>query len=247
MRRTVLLAAALPVLPAWAGRRRKLVLGAATELSDSFHGEWARLVYREALARLGYELEVRAYPGMRASMLSDRGRLDGEISRADRYGRLHPHLVRVEPAHFAITFAAYARAALRVGPGWEGLRHHGYRVEYRRGVAVCELELPAVVPPEHLDRVNGTELGLRKLAHGRSDVFVDLESVVEPMLARPAFAHAGIRKVAVMETVQMHAYLGERHAVLAKALSAQLARLKREGYVAKCRRLALKLAAGKRR
>lgn len=226
-----------------AAPRRKLVLVGAAELTDSFHGAWLKLIYREALRRLGYELELRSYPALRASMMSDAGQVDGEINRADRYGRRHKNMVRVEPAHFSTSFAAYARPAVHLRPGWESLRNRGYRVEYRSGVAISELQLPAVVPAADLSSASRTLFGLRKLKQGRTDVFVDLETVVEPLLRLPEFAGAGIRRAAVMETVEMHAYLHARHRALAAQLSRVLAQLKREGYVEKCRQAALKAAA----
>lgn len=242
MRRALVLGPLMLATGIAAARQRRLVLAMATEMADSWHGTWARLVYREALRRLGYQLEVRSWPALRASMMSDSGQVDGELSRAARYGRRHPDLVRIEPSHFSISFPAYARGSLRLQPGWEGLRNTGYRVEYRSGVAVAELELPAVVPPDNLSTCSRTEHGLAKLAQGRTDVFIDLDSVVEPLLKRPALARAGIHQVALMEKVEMHAYLHQRHRALAGALSAVLAQLGGEGYIERCRLAALTLA-----
>jgi len=244
-RRTVLSLSALLLghRIAAAAPRRKLVLVGAAELTNSFNGAWLKLIYREALRRLGYELELRSYPALRASMMSDAGQVDGEINRAARYERRHKAMVRIDPAHFAISFAAYATHPVHLRPGWEGLRNRGYRVEYRSGVAISELQLPAVVPAADLTSASRSALGLRKLKQGRTDVFVDLESVVEPLLRLPEFAGAGIRRVAVMETVEMHAFLHARHRALAAQLSRVLAQLKREGYIEKCRQAALKAAA----
>lgn len=243
-RNVLLLGASLLGHPgAQAAGRRKLVLAGAAELNDSFHGAWLRLIYREALRRIGYELELRSYPALRASMMSDSGRVDGEINRAARYERRHKGLLRIDPSHFSISFAAYARAPVHLRPGWESLRNRGYRVEYRSGVAISELQLPAVVPAADLSSASRTLLGLRKLARGRTDVFVDLDTVVEPLLRLPEFAHAGIHRVATMETVEMHAFLHPRHRALAAQLSRVLAQLKREGYLEKCRREALRAAS----
>lgn len=246
LRRGLVLLAPLMLLPGSAAARRpRLVLVVATEMADSYHGAWAEMVYREALRRLGYELEVRAYPARRASMMSGSGQVDGELSRAARYGKRHPGMVRVEPSHFSIDFAAYGREAVRLRPGWEGLRNTGYRVDYRSGMAAAELELPAVVPPDHLSTSSRAEYGLAKLAQGRVDVFIDLASAVEPMLRRAALARAGIRQVALMERAEMHAYLNERHRALAGQLSAVLAQLKREGYLERCHQAALRQAAAR--
>lgn len=245
-RRTLLLGSLLfaPALSRAAAPAGTLVLVGAAEVTGSFLGVWLELVYREALRRLNYTLELRSYPAGRASMLSDAGIVDGEISRAARYGERHPGMVRVDPAHFAINFAVYGKGARPIGQGWEGLRGSSGRVEYRSGVAVAEAELPKVVPDARLSSVDRTLHGLRKLKEGRTDLFVDVDSAVAPRLLEPEFAGSGIRELGVMESAPMHAYLHPRHRALAAELSAVLLRMKREGLIDKYRRLALRPEAG---
>lgn len=222
--------------------RRPLVLVVTNETANSFRGTWLTLIYREALQQIGYQLALRAYPTARASMLSEAGLVDGEINRTSRYHILHPNLVRVDPPHFAITFMGYARQALTLQPGWEGLRGTPYRVEYRSGTALSAVELSKVVPAGRLSDASSTILGLRKLKIGRTDIFIDLETAVVPRLAEPEFA--SIRQVAVMETADMHAFLHKRNGALVAELSEVLVRLKRQGFMEQCRRKATETAGG---
>ena len=201
-------------------------------------GRRLSLIYTEAFRRLGYTLVYRGYPAKRSSAMSDAGEVDGEMHRYAGYGENHPNMVRVETPHFSSTFSAYANRPLALGDGWTSLAPTRYRVEYRAGAAFSAAMLPAVVEQSRLAAAYSAPLGLRKLLHGRSDIYVDAESVVEQLLAQPEFAHAGIRRVAVMETIGMHAFLYKTHRALAVRLAATLADMKREGLLEKYRIMA---------
>ena len=214
---------------------RTLVFAGAGDVIDSATGRWLALIYTEALQRLGYRFELRAYPTRRASTVSDAGTVDGEINRVADYGRSHPNMIRIDPSHFSIGFAAYAAAPVTLAPGWAGVRASGRRVEYRRGVARAEIELDSSGGATIHSSVNSTVTGLRKLEYGRSDIFIDLESVVDPLLGQHEFARTAIRKISLIETAEMHAFLHVKNRALAAPLSAVLASLKRAGFIEQCR------------
>lgn len=214
--------------------RPVLVLTGAVDTYTTF-GPWLTLIYADALGRLGYRLEYRPYPSKRSSLVSDSGQSDGEIHRVAEYSRLHPELVKVPVPHFTINFVAYAARPLALGNGWQALKETDYRVEYRSGVARPSTQLPLVVPAERLAVANSSLLGLRKLQVGRSDIFVEVEQVAEPVLAMEEFRNTTIRKIALMETADVHAHLNKRHADLAVKLGQVLADMKKEGLIEKYR------------
>jgi polar amino acid transport system substrate-binding protein len=233
------LASGIP--PAWAQApadpRPVLVLTGAIDTYNTY-GPWLALIYTEALGRLGYRLDYRPYPAKRSSMVSDSGESDGEINRVAEYSELHPELVKVPVPHFAIRFSAYAARPLALANGWQALKHTDLRVEYRSGVALPGVQLPLVVPSDRLTVANSALLGLRKLQVGRSDIFVEVESVADTVLASEEFRHTSIRKVALMESAEVHAHLHRRHADLAVRLGQVLADMKREGLIEKYRQQA---------
>ena len=224
--------------PAPAATPRVIVLVGAIDTKESLHGPWLEQIYREAFRRLGYGFEYLAVPTKRASVLSDQGQVDGEIHRVADYGSAHPNLVRVEEPHFAMTFAAYAKGQLHLN-GWSSLKGSQYRVEYRAGVKRCESELPSLIPPERLAAAPSALLGLRKLALDRSDVFIDVEDVVEANLAGTEFKGTPIHKAGVLEQVAVHAFLHKKNAALAPKLAATLAAMKREGLIEQYRQRAI--------
>ncbi|MES2263856.1 MAG: hypothetical protein V4724_35505 [Pseudomonadota bacterium] len=219
-----------------------MVLAGATDTARSY-GPWLNLIYTEAFRRLGYQFEYRTFPSKRASLMSDNGEVDGEINRVASYGSVHPDMVRVDTAHFTISFTAYAARPMALDDGWNALKDGALRIEYRVGVTRPETLLPTLVPAERLSSANNVVLGLRKLERGRSDLYIDGSQIVDMALALPEFQHTAIRRVALMETVDVHAFLHKKHRDLAPRLAHVLADMKREGLIEKYRIQAEKLRA----
>ena len=207
---------------------------AAADVSDSFHGAWLRLIYADAFRRLGYDFALRAYPTRRASAMSDSAAADGEINRVADYGLFHPDMVRVETSHFPIQFCAYGRRLAAIGDGWQALADNGQRrVEYRSGVARCQARLAPLIDAARLSHVSNVVLGLRKLDQGRTDLYVDIDSVVEQALSLPEFEHSAIRKLSLVDTVPMHAFVHKKHSALAARLASVLAAMHADGTIQK--------------
>jgi polar amino acid transport system substrate-binding protein len=227
------------VPPVLAGRSR-LVLVTAEDVADSFHGAWLKMIYTDACARIGWEMTLQSYPARRATAMSDSGMADGEINRVSSYGELHPDMIRIDPPHFSMSFCAYGYPSQRVGEGWSGLSAFGNpRIEYRNGVVRCREMLSASLPAWQVSVVNNATLGIRKLVQRRTDVYVDIDSVVERTLLQPEFASASIRTLSVIETAQMHCYIHRSKRELATPLSAALAAMHKDGSVKRFREVAI--------
>ncbi len=225
--------------PAFA-QRSPLVLVTADDVWDSFCGTWLKLIYTDACARLGLDLSLQSYPARRAAAMSDGGLVDGEVNRVRTYGALHSQMLRVDPPHFAVNFCAYGHAPVQLGKGWSGLTEFGSRrIDYRNGVARCVEMLGALPPTSQVSTVNNATLGMRKLAQRRIDLYVDLESVADRVLMQPEFANTTIRRLAVIETIDMHCYLHRSRRALVQPLSAVLAAMHKDGSVERHRKAAV--------
>lgn len=232
----VLLGFAPPAL----ARRPKLVLVTAEDVEDSIHGAWLKMIYADACARIGIDLALQSYPAARATAMSDAGMVDGEINRVSDYGTTHPDLIRIVPSHFSMNFCAYGHPSQRVGEGWRGLSEFGIpRIEYRNGVVRSREMLGALLPASQVSAVNNATLGIRKLAQRRTDLYVDIDSVVERVLLRPEFASAAIRALSVVETVEMHCYIHRSKRELVTPLSAALATMLEDGSIERYRKAAI--------
>jgi len=195
-------------------------------------GKWQRLIYTEIFRRLGIKAEFRDYPAKRVSIETDAGNIDGEAARPYQYAAEHPNLIRVEEFIFNASFSAFAvQASIPQLNGWDSLKGTDYRVGYRRGSKTSESNLPKVVSRENLSDVTEPIQGLKKLASGRTDLFVDEESGIFTLLQTPEFKESKIRFVGVMESFPVYAYLYKRHASLAPKMAEVIKAMKAEGLI----------------
>jgi hypothetical protein len=144
----------------------------------------------------------------------------------------HPNLIRVEEVLYSTNFVAFAAKPGIDLHGWKSLQNTTYNVEYRRGVKLCESELPLVVAAEHLSDVTTAEQGLKKLIAGRTDLYVDVEfTIAEAMkgLNPDEFDVSALYQVGIMQEVDAYAYLHKKHAALVPKVVEVLQAMKQEG------------------
>lgn len=224
-------------LPVQVTASEKLVMGSNDPI-ESTNGKFYNLLYGEAFRRLGLEFEYLFLPAKRASAMADAGKIDGEVARVLAYGEKHPNLARVEEAGMIDTFCAFSTNQSISLDGWESLRHTSYYVDYLLGMFRAEQELTKIVPSANLSAVSGLEQGLRKLAAGRTDIYIDSEAAVLGLLTTAEFKDVGIQKVGVMEETRYYAYLHIKHKDLALKLAEELKQMKIEGVIERYRQQA---------
>jgi len=187
------------------------------------------LIYTEAFRRMGMIFVYKKYPAARCSAMSDAGKVDGELSRIYSYGEAHPNVIRVEEHHWRSGFIAVAAAPSIHLDGWESLKGSGYRVNYTRGIKGCEINLPKVVRPENLEKVNSVFQGYKKLLKGRAHIYVGAEFNIMRILESDDFRHSKLRIAGVMEKFTAHVFLHNKHKALVPQLSNILKEMKKEG------------------
>lgn len=201
---------------------------------------WIEMIYREVFTRLDIRLKTKYYPLMRASYVANKGQVDGEPARIYSYADSYPNLLRVEESVFPITVTAYMSASSDTElKGWESLRNTEYTVEYPRGMKICENNLKKVVKAELLSDITETSQGLRKLAFGRIDIYVDDMNAAIPVLQNKEFdVKEKVRIAGVMEEVPLYMYVHKKHQALSPKLAAAIRELKSEGMIEKYRKTA---------
>lgn len=222
-----------------------MVLAGPSTSRESVQGPWLELIYREAFRRLGYDFEFQDFPNTRASMLSDSGAVDGEINRVIEYGKLHPNMIRLGVSHFSVNYFAYAKEALPLKGGWASLKNTRYRIDLRYGNVATQQALKGLVDPSQISTVTEPAYGLTKLAAGHTDIYIDQEFVVDPVLQSAEFRDAGIRKVVLMERLDGYCYLHSKHSALVPLLTDTLAQMKKDGTIEKFRKQAFAAFYGK--
>lgn len=198
----------------------------------NYTGKWQRLIHTEIFKRLGIKIEFRDYPPKRAGMEADAGNIDGEAIRPYQYASEHSDLRRIEEFIFKIDFSAFAvKDSIPQISGWDSLKGTKYKIEYRRGTSMCEINLSKVVRGENLSDVTDTLQGLKKLLSGRTDIFVDGEPGVLALMQTPEFRDSRIRNIGLMESAPMYAYVHKKHAALAPKMAEIIKAMKAEGLI----------------
>ncbi|MDO9527584.1 MAG: hypothetical protein Q7J27_00310 [Syntrophales bacterium] len=207
---------------------------------DNFLAKWLNMIYTEAFRRLNMEFVYKYTSPKRCILLSDSGKVDGELWRVYDYNIVHPNLIRVEESPFSNRFCAYATAPDIKLNGWESLRDTDYKVDYRRGQMKTHQNLPGIVKKENLTMINHWTHGLKRLTAGRTDIYVDIEWTIKDALKADEFKNSNIHIVGVMETISAHAFLHKKHKELVPKLSAVLKEMKKERLIEKYKAMAEK-------
>lgn len=197
--------------------------------------QWFIKLYTEALSRMNITLLYRVLPPKRASSYSDRGILDGELSRVFDYNTEHPNLIRVEEHHLLSVFSAFATDPTITLSGWQSLKNTNYNVDYRLGIKKISENLTTIILSERLSETHSIQSGVLKLLAERTDVFIDSEDGVFDYLKTEEFQRmsqesgVAIHKVGIMQSVTSHFWLHKKHRDLTPRLSVILRDMKRDG------------------
>jgi len=203
---------------------------------NDYLGKWQRWIYTDIFKKLGIKVEFRDYPPKRASMEADAGNVDGEAGRIYPYADEHPNLIRVEEFLFSLNFSAFtAKDSIPPLKGWDSLKGTNYRVEYQRGIKICELNLPKVVSKENLSDVTEIAQSLKKLLSGRTDLCVHDETAILTLMQTPEFKGSKIRFAGVMESAAIYPYIHKKHAALVPRMADIIKVMKSEGLIEKYR------------
>ncbi|MDT9000588.1 transporter substrate-binding domain-containing protein [Paucibacter sp. APW11] len=207
-----------------------LRLGTGTE-EHEYNGIWLRRLYAEAARRLGLQLQVVIAPAKRATVMTERGELDGEMIRARAYAEAHPEMLMIDVPLVTTVFAIYARDGASKANSLAELRQTSGQVVFRRGVQVCEDALRAALPAERIAEVVSAENALKMLERGHARYLCDMDSAVNAVRSRVGETLLGSRLFSVGDATQLYPFLSARHTSLAPRLTATLKSMRAEGLI----------------
>jgi polar amino acid transport system substrate-binding protein len=185
-------------------------------------------ILREALSRLGYEVEFRNLPAERALVDADAGTADGIVARIKGMDAMYRNLVRVESATIpSRDFVAFSGPEVPSITSWRDLTP--YNITFVRGWKLIETSVP---PAKSVVPVDSTERAFSLLAHGRVDVVISAR-----LDGRVMAAQFGLTDIKVHEpplaSLSLYPYIHEKHRDLAPVLGGTLEAMKREGTFAR--------------
>ncbi|MCG8636735.1 MAG: hypothetical protein MI863_23075 [Desulfobacterales bacterium] len=185
-------------------------------------------VYSKILEQLGFEFEYRDLPAGRASLASDSGKVDGELTRVHSYNNKFTNLVRIEEPNHQIEFAAYTVNPNLSFNGWESLK--GYNIDCRRGIKMCVTNVSRVT---NMHETNTVMQLVMRLKSGYSDAFVQNAEYFDTYMTSDEFARLDkeneIRKAGLMQVITAHAFLHKKHRALVPRISGLLKEMKQTG------------------
>jgi len=215
----------------------ELVLVGSNDTKQSKNGRLLFLIYSEVAKRLDRKLVYRGYPAKRASMLSDKALVHGEIHRVPSYSDAHPSMIKVEEPHFSIEFYAYTYHKTLKLKGWNSLNNKGYSVGYRAGVKRSKAQLEKLTLAE-LTKVPDNKTGLSMLGKHRYDVFVDVKESLENTIKTHPQDNL-IYPAGIIEKLNTHAFVHKKYQYLAPKIAEILKQLKEEGLIDKYKKLSV--------
>jgi hypothetical protein len=193
----------------------------------------AALIYTEVFRRLNIKLLLEYHPLERSSIEVNEGRADGESARIHAYGKSFHNLIRVDETVFPMKVVAYKRdPSMPDLSGWESLRNSDYLVGYPRGMKACENNLLVNVKADRQAPGSSTYQGLRKLALGRMDYYVDDAHSIRPFLESSKYEWRGaVHFAGIMQEVPLYMYVHKKHKSLIPTLADTIRKIKSEGLI----------------
>lgn len=200
---------------------------------------YLNMLYTEIFKRLEIPLSMQYIPLKRGAFEMASGRFDGETSRIHAYGNAHPDLIRVTDYLYSTDVSAYAtETTIASLNGWQSLVGTDYKVEYPRGVILSEINLKKVVDPNKLTSIVTAEQGLRRLLLNRTDIYIDDDLLVLPLLiGSEEFNNGKVHKVGPMASVPLYMYIHQKNSALEPRLSKVIKEVRDEGLMGKYRKI----------
>jgi ABC-type amino acid transport substrate-binding protein len=224
-----LLCAVLMLATAAAGARDKLVLVRPADKESGYARRLFQLVASDAFGKLGYDVEIRNYPPLRASREANAGNVDGEAGRTRHYGDAHPALVRADEVIVVMRIAAFTTDPDLRLDGWDSLKDRPYRIAYRSGYELTKARLERTVPAVRLTDVADGQTGMQRLALGIIDLYIDTSEFGQLMMDKMPERYSKVRVAGWMEQLPLYFYLHRRHAALVPRLTAMLHQMRADG------------------
>lgn len=213
-----LLACSLFAAPAQA---EKLTLSA---FEGSPGQDMSAVILQEAYASMGFEIEVRRYPGLRSLKTANEGYVDGELSRVRAFEKDYSNLVRVPVPVNYLAGTAFSKIEDLELRGWESL--NGYTIGITRGMKFAERGTAGM----SIVYANSHKQLFQLLDKGRVDVAIN--PLVNGLAIIQQLKLEGVRALEPsLVHIDLYHYLHKRHAALVPQITATIQEMKASGRI----------------
>lgn len=180
-------------------------------------------VVKEALNRIGYNLETITLPAERALINANAGIDDGDLLRVGGLQKIYPNLIQVPEKIMDMEFVIFTRYASFPVSGWQSLKP--WSVAIITGWKILEQNITETA---ELTKVKNANLLFTLLLKGRTDLIVYSRWLGLAYIKRHHLKNITILEPALSEQC-MYVYLHKKHRDLVPKLAASLRRMKQDG------------------
>lgn len=187
-------------------------------------------IYSEAFRRLGYNFELRNYPGERAIIEADIGNVDGTAARISYLNEsmAYPNLEKVDESIITMEDGAFATNFSIEINGWSSLQGKQYTIGYLKGYKSVEYNLVKFKLRKNAISFSSLKQMIEMQKAGRIDFFVYSGSLIA-MERLSTDGKSIIKKIGILEEKLLYPYLNRKHKKLTEDLAVILRIIKTDG------------------
>jgi len=180
-------------------------------------------VASEAFLRIGISLQTSSLPAERGLKNSNKGSIDGEMSRVKGIDKVYTNLIRVPEKIMDWEFVVFSAKAIDLSQGWKAFS--GKSVSHINGWKILEKNIPN--DAEVTKTVNAVEL-FTLLEKKRTDYIIYEKWAGHYMLRKMPIENIGQHKSTLI-IEEVFIYLHKKHKSIVSKLSKALESMKRDG------------------
>lgn len=183
-------------------------------------------VLAKVYGNLGYELDLKTYPPLRADHVFDQGEVDAYLFHEAQWANDHPDAILVNIPIAYDNQVVFTKNKKFTVNGWQSLKP--YKIGYQRGMKAVEENIQGM----NIDGSENPPLAFKKLDKGRDDIVVMPIGVGLMMLKRLNITGITVLNPPLKE-VKLYHFLHKKNAPLADKVKQGIQTLQNSGELKK--------------
>ncbi len=190
-----------------------------TNTYDGFMDE----VAREAIKRIGYQLDINHLPAERGLRNANNGLIDGEMSRIKGLDNIYHNLIRVPEKIMSWEFCVFSKKPIDLQKGWASLEKKN--VAFINGWKILEKNVPKSAT---ITRTRNSQQLFTLLIKNRADFIIYERWGGNSVLKKLQLDEISLQRP-FLASREMFIYLHKKHKALVPELARALAEMKKDG------------------
>ncbi|MFW7522692.1 substrate-binding periplasmic protein [Vibrio ostreicida] len=183
-------------------------------------------IMTEIYSQLGYDLQVKPLPGLRAQSAANSGKVAGEVARIWGYGDQTPNVIRVPTAYYSLQTVGYAlsNSGIKVNDKKELSR---YKVVIIRGVKHTAKIIQGM-KKSSIEVIDNPESMMQSVSSGRAQI-----ALTNPLLGSLVLQKLGANNMELvgppLDQLELYHYIHKDHADLVPIINQKIIELRDSG------------------